>query len=88
MGHRVYVVHFEGATLVLLSSPSRAVVSCLLIHGRWYFLFAGLVEMLITLCESPLSVVMTAGDVGKWRDTPDAEKRLLLGRRLAQVHNI
>lgn len=43
--------------------------------------------MLITLCESPLSVVMTAGDVGKWRDTPDAEKRLLLGRRLAQVHD-
>lgn len=32
-----------------------------------------------------MSVFMTAGDVEKWKDTPPGEKRLLLGRRLAQV---
>lgn len=35
-----------------------------------------------------MSVLMTAGDAGKWRKTPEPEKRLLLGRRLAQVLRI
>ncbi|CAB1115468.1 unnamed protein product [Ectocarpus sp. CCAP 1310/34] len=45
----------------------------------------GLVETLTTLSEPLMSVFMTAGDSEKWRDTPAGEKRLLLGRRLAQA---
>lgn len=41
--------------------------------------------MLISLFEPLMSVLMTAGDGEKWRGTPTGEKRLLLGRRLAQV---
>lgn len=47
-----------------------------------------LVETLTSLLEAPLSFLMTAGDVDKWRDTSEPDKRLLLGRRLAQVHRV
>ncbi|CAN0388629.1 unnamed protein product [Pylaiella littoralis] len=45
----------------------------------------GLVETLTSLFEPLMSVFMTAGDREKWRGTPAGEKRLLLGRRLAQL---
>lgn len=45
----------------------------------------GLVGAAISFLEPLMSVLMTAGNTGKWRNTPEAEKRLLLGRRLAQV---
>eukprot|EP00752_Nemacystus_decipiens_P008550 g7637.t1 len=45
----------------------------------------GVVEVLTSLLEPLMAVFMTAGDVEKWRGTPAGEKRLLLGRRLAQV---
>lgn len=48
-------------------------------------LFPGLVGTLANILEPAMSVVMTAGDVRKWRGTSDSERRLLLGRRLAQV---
>lgn len=54
--------------------------------SRCYGRGIALVETLSSMLEVPLSFLMTAGDVGKWRDTPEPEKRLLLGRRLAQVH--
>eukprot|EP00903_Cladosiphon_okamuranus_P016414 g15135.t1 len=44
-----------------------------------------LVDMLTSLFEPLMVVFMTAGDGEKWRSTPGGEKRLLLGRRLAQV---
>lgn len=42
--------------------------------------------MLTSLFEPVMVVFMTAGDSAKWRGTPAGERRLLLGRRLAQVH--
>lgn len=43
--------------------------------------------MLTSLFEPLMVVFMTAGDGEKWRSTPASEKRLLLGRRLAQVRS-
>ncbi|CAM9411802.1 unnamed protein product [Choristocarpus tenellus] len=35
--------------------------------------------------ETPLSVFMTAGDLPRWRSMEEGDRRLLLGRRLAQL---
>ncbi|CAM9587371.1 unnamed protein product [Discosporangium mesarthrocarpum] len=45
----------------------------------------GVVSNFGTFLELPLSVVMTAGDRTLWRDMAEGDRRLLLGRRLAQV---
>eukprot|EP00904_Undaria_pinnatifida_P002520 jgi/Undpi1/12269/HiC_scaffold_5.g01945.m1 len=44
-----------------------------------------LVGAVISFLEPLMSVLMTAGDTDMWRNTPEAQKRMLLGRRLAQV---
>lgn len=46
---------------------------------------AALTGTVIHLSQPALSVVMTAGDVGKWRRFSEMEKRLVLGRRVEQV---
>ncbi|CAM9675735.1 unnamed protein product [Laminaria digitata] len=80
---------------IFMFMPLRNALLPLLLRESVYLLWVvkevlqiaapGLVGAVISFLEAPMSVLMTAGDTGKWRDTAEADKRLLLGRRLAQV---